>query len=233
MLVTRSSEKEQMDNLELSGEELNKTLSGLSAINKYLGNTSITVKSVKKEILKTKKTLKIIDLGCGGGDNLRAIAEWCRKNDQPIELLGIDGNNNILEFAQKQNNSQIIIKYQKADILNSDFTLPTCDIMISSHFMYHFSDTEIVDFLQKAKKNIAIKIIFSELQRSYFAYTLFRIGVLFLPLSDIVKQDGLLAVKRAFTKKELVSILELIEFTEYKIKWKWAFRFLISIPIKK
>ena len=232
MLSIRSTEKEQMDNLDLSGDDLNKTLSGLSTINKYLGNTSTTFKAVKKEILKTNKSLKIIDLGCGGGDNLRAISNWCQANNRPIELLGIDGNNHIIQHAMQRNNKNSPIKYLQADILDVDFVLPVCDILISSHFMYHFTDIEIVSFLKKSKNSISSKIIFSELQRNSFAYILFKIGAIFMPFSSNVKQDGLAAIRRAFTKKELIAVLELAEFKEYKINWKWAFRFLILIPIK-
>lgn len=232
MLSTRSSENEQLDNLDLSGDDLNKTLSGLSTINKYLGNTSATFHAVKREIRKTNKSLKIIDLGCGGGDNLRAISNWCQTNNQTIELLGIDGNANALAYAQQQNNPTSAINYLKADILDSNFVLPTCDILISSHFMYHFSDDEIVTFLKKSEKNISNKIIFSELQRSTFAYLLFKMSSVFLPFSKIVKQDGLVAIRRAYTKTELHSILERAEFTGYKVKWKWAFRFLVLIPVK-
>ncbi len=233
MLAKRSSEKEQMDNFELSGEALNRTLSGLSRINKYLGNTSATIHAVKKEILKANKTLKIIDLGCGGGDNLRAIATWCEANKRSVELDGIDGNKHILEYAQLQSNSSFTIQYLQADILADEFTLPECDLLISSHFMYHFSDEEIVIFLKKSKNSISNKIIFSELQRNSFAYYLFKVGSIFLPFSKIVKQDGLAAIRRSFTKKELIAILDRAEFSEYSIKWKWAFRFLVVVDVEK
>ncbi|MFT7208883.1 MAG: 2-polyprenyl-3-methyl-5-hydroxy-6-metoxy-1,4-benzoquinol methylase [Flavobacteriales bacterium] len=228
----RSTEKEQMDNLELSGEDLNKTLSGLSTINKYLGNTSATVKAIKKEIIKQNPPLQIIDLGCGGGDNLRAIANWCERINQPIELLGIDGNEHILAHARQQNSPTTTIKYLQADILDEAFVLSSCDILISSHFMYHFSDDELVAFLRKSKRNISTKIIFSELQRNWFSYALFKLGAVFLPFSNIVKQDGLVALRRSFTKKELMAILERAELARFEVSWKWAFRLLVMVPMK-
>jgi 2-polyprenyl-3-methyl-5-hydroxy-6-metoxy-1,4-benzoquinol methylase len=232
MLSKRSSEKENMDNFELSGNDLIKTLIGLTSINKTLGNTASTLKAVKKELLKINKPVKIVDLGCGGGDNMRAIENWCHKNNRAIELLGIDANPQIIEYAQQQNNSNSNINYLIADVLVDDFKLPTCDMLISSHFMYHFSDNEMVEFLKKSKPNVSSTFIFSELQRNSFAYLLFKIGSIFLPFSKIVKQDGLLAIRRAFTKKELIDILERAQFTDYKISWKWAFRFLIVISVE-
>ena len=147
-------------------------------------------------------------------------------------MLGIDGNTHILEYAEQQDNPNSTIKYLQADILDSDFVLPNCDILISSHFMYHFSDNEIVAFLKRSKKCISTKIILSELQRSSFAYSLFKMGSVFLPFSNIVKQDGLVAIRRSFTKTELTTILERAGFSEYKISRKWAFRFLILIPVE-
>lgn len=232
MLSTRSSENEQLDNLNLSGDDLTKALDGLSTINKYLGNTSATVQAVKEEIRKSSKTLTIIDLGCGVGDNLRAIENWCQKNNHPIQLLGIDGNAHSLEYAQQRNNAGSAITFLQADILDPDFVLPNCDILISSHFMYHFSDDAIVAFLKRSKENIAHKIIFCELQRSKLAYVLFKMSAPFLPFSRIVKEDGLVAIRRSFSKADLDSILRRAELTDYRFEVKWAFRFLVTVPVK-
>jgi len=233
MLNKRSTQKEQLDNLDLAGEDLHQTLDGLSVINKYLGNTNATFNIVKKEILAANRSLKVIDLGCGGGDNLRSIAAWSAKNNYQVDLIGIDGNPNILTYATAKNTNQIQIEYLQADILSASFELPDCDILISSHFMYHFSDKALVHFLQQAKQKVTHKIIFSELHRSKFAYLLFRVGAVFLPFSKMIKQDGLLAIRRSFTKKELVSILQQTAIPRYQIQWKWAFRLLITIPTTK
>lgn len=218
-----------MDNLSLAGDELLQTLDGLSVINRYLGNTNATFQAVKKEILQADGPLKIIDLGCGGGDNLGAIAAWCAKNRHSVELIGIDGNANILDYASAKNTQDIQVTYVQADILAQSFELPACDILISSHFMYHFSDEELVHFLQKAKQKISHKIIFSELERNALAFMLFKLGAPFLPFSKMVKQDGLQAIRRSFTQKELISIFNQAEIESYQIKWKWAFRLMVSV----
>ena len=229
MLKFRSSEKEQMDNLTLKGKALHDTLDGLSLINRYLGNTNATFAAVKKEIINTNRPLKIIDLGCGGGDNLRAIADWSNEKKYTVDLIGIDGNAAILEYAIAKNNSIIQIDYLQADILDPAFLMPKCDLLISSHFMYHFSDEALVKFLFQAKEKVAHKIIFSELQRSAIAYNLFRLGSVFLPFSKMVKQDGLKAIRRSFKKKELESIFNKAGIENYKIQRKWVFRYLVEI----
>jgi 2-polyprenyl-3-methyl-5-hydroxy-6-metoxy-1,4-benzoquinol methylase len=228
MLEQRSTEKEQLDNLKIGGAGLAKTLDGLSIINRFLGNTNTTFAAIKPILIQAENTLTVIDLGCGGGDNLRKIANWCSKKNVRVRLIGVDGNLNILDYALSKNTSSIAVEYVQADILSSDFVLPYCDILLSSHFIYHFTDAKLVQFLKRAKTRVKHHIIFSELERNSLAYSLFKIGSLFMPFNKMIKQDGSLAIQRAFTKEELTSILIKAGFSNYEITQKWAFRLLIS-----
>ncbi len=167
-------------------------------------------------------------MGCGGGDNLRKISSWINKQKREITFIGIDGNEQSLQYAKSKDRS---INYQKADILNKDFELPFCDVLMSSHFIYHFPDDELVEFLKRATKKVNTAIVFSELQRSSIAYTLFKVFGFLMPFPKMVKQDGLLAIKRSFKRKELEAILKKAGIKDYSLQWKWWFRFILVIPI--
>lgn len=227
MLHNRSHVSENLDDLDLSGELLTKTLDGLSVINSFFGNSSQTLKTIQK-ISKKNRIEMIVDLGCGGGDNLRKLAIWFQLQNQEIQLIGIDGNQNSLEYAKSKDDKTA---YIQADILHENFEIPACDVLISSHFMYHFSDCELIEFLKKSKDKVVTAIVFSELQRSKVAYLLFKIFSFLMPFSTMVKQDGLLAIKRSFTKKELKEILKKAGIKNYSLQWKWWFRFILVVPI--
>ena len=229
MLELRSKEKEQLDNLKICGAQLTKTLDGLSIINRFLGNTNATFSAVKPILIQSETSITIIDLGCGGGDNLRKIARWCSQKNIRVRLIGIDGNLNILDYALNKNTSSLNVEYVQADILSNEFELPYCDILLSSHFIYHFSDSDLVRFLKRSRPRIKQHIIFSELERNPLAFSLFNVSSLFMPFTKMVKQDGKRAIKRAFKKPELDSILIKAGFGNYRITRKWAFRLLISI----
>jgi len=235
MLSSRVYIEEKMDNFnpEILGERaiLDDSLNNLSFINKFLGNTSVTLEAVKKILNKdVDKIFNIVDLGCGGGDNLRAIAQWCFDNNRAVKLTGIDGNPHILMYAEQQE-SNLNIKYKQVDVLDAQFEMEPCDILISSHFIYRFTDDELVNFINKAAKKVSNAIIFSELQRNIIPYYAFRIFGRLITFNDMTVQDGQKAITSSFKKEELLNVLKQLNVKSYQLKWKWVFRYLVIIRI--
>lgn len=224
----RSHITEDLDNLELQGNELEKTLNGLSKINRWFGNSKQTLKAVQQEF-KKHDIKTIVDLGCGGGDNLIAIAKWCQAENKKVKLIGIDGNQHSLEYAKSKTNFDI--EFIHADILSPNFEIPDCDLLISSHFVYHFKDDELVDFLKKAKNKVSKTIIFSELERNRLAYFLFNFSGVFF--SKMIRSDGLKAIKRSFKKSELVRIVHKAGIDTFTIERTMWFRLLLTIHLRE
>ncbi|WP_394748696.1 methyltransferase domain-containing protein [Spongiimicrobium salis] len=229
-LKKRSHKKEQLDNLELSGNSLHETLKSLKWINSLFGNH----RQLGNAVLSYAKNngngrpITIVDLGCGGGDCILAIAKKLEKNTISATYIGIDGNAQSIAHAKAHNLRPEHIQYITADILNEGFKLPACDLVISSHFMYHFKDDLLVSFLKKIASEGKRMFFFSELYRSRLAYYLFKISHLILPISNMAKRDGLLAIQRAFTIQEMQTILEQSALKQYAVKKKPWFRMLVQ-----
>jgi ubiquinone/menaquinone biosynthesis C-methylase UbiE len=99
----RSTEEEIMDNLSIEGDMLRKTLDQIAAINKLLGGNQATIHGLKA-LIKTEPedaVISIIDLGCGNGDMLRAVADYGRKNNFTFKLTGIDANEYTVNYARQ------------------------------------------------------------------------------------------------------------------------------------
>lgn len=229
-LQERLHQAEQLDNFELSGPALGRTLLELQRINSLFGN----VRTLSGAVMETIESLglssvKIVDLGCGSGDVLAAIARKAGRKGITVELLGIDGNANSLAFGQECWSTYPNLEFLAADILSDTFMLPPCDILISSHFLYHFPDEELVTFLNKHLQTVSHAAIFSELDRHFLALHLFKFVSLLLGFSPITRKDGQTAVRRAFRQEELAQIVDQLEFTNSRLQYKWAFRHLLSI----
>jgi len=231
-LKSRRFVEEDMDNFSLQGKELESTISGLSTINKYLGNTNVILNALKPLIQFSNKPLRIVDLGCGGANILRAIANYSAEIGKEVHLTGIDGNPNIIELAKVNTQVSPTFNFIASDILHPNFVLPECDILISTHFMYHFTDQELISFLSKHADKIHYKIILSELQRSVISYRGFQMLGFILGFSKMILSDGLKAISRSFRSKELVEILNEARVGKYVIHWKWAFRYLVEVQIE-
>ncbi|MCG8331804.1 MAG: methyltransferase domain-containing protein [Chitinophagales bacterium] len=229
-MKNRATQPEQLDDLSLQGEVLHRALDSLAWINRYLGNRRKLAQAVWK-IIKDNPTVQhfhIVDLGCGGGDILFEIAQLLQKKGIACSLTGIDGNGSSLKYAQEKNKAHPNINYLQADILHPNFSIPICDILISNHFLYHFSSSELVTFFKKNMPNIRLAFINSGLERNVWASRLFKWVSLILPISNLAKQDGLLAIRRAFTKQELRAILTQTSY-EFVLNRTLFFRLFLHV----
>lgn len=225
----RSLSKEQLDDLSLRGEQLNHALRSLAWINRWFGNTRSAISIIEKLHPDKNSPLKLTDLGCGGGDVALAIGQALRKKGIPFSITGIDGNEHTLAIARSVCAACPEIRFEKADILDPGFSLDACDILFSSHFMYHFREEALVSFLQKNRAAVSTAFICNELERSSVALRLFSWFAFLFPISRMARQDGQLAIRRSFTKKEWIALFEKAGIAHYRIRRVPLFRLQVTI----
>jgi 2-polyprenyl-3-methyl-5-hydroxy-6-metoxy-1,4-benzoquinol methylase len=228
-MKSRLTESEKLDDLSLQGEPLHKALQSLAWINRWFGNHSSVIKAIHALYNEQPKPLRIIDLGCGGGDLILTVAQSLERQKIEFSITGIDGNANSLAYAQKKCAAFKEIDFLQADILSNKFSIQPCDMLISSHFIYHFTDGKLVDFFKNNVAAVSTAIIFSELERNVLALRLFKFSSFLLPISKLAKQDGLLAIKRSFNKKEWSTILQQAGISRYNLITVPVFRILLTI----
>jgi 2-polyprenyl-3-methyl-5-hydroxy-6-metoxy-1,4-benzoquinol methylase len=221
----RSYQKELLDGEGIPFPAIAQTMRELNTINTLLGGHAITLEGFK-QLVKDKKEITVCEIGCGGGDNLVAIVKYCQQNKIKIHCIGIDYNNECIAFA-KQN------EYLKdnTDFICSDYAKvyfeSNPDIIFSSLFCHHFTDEELVFQLQWMKEHAGFGFFINDLQRHWLAYYLIHILTQIFSNSYLVKNDASLSVARGFKKSEWQSLFSKAEIVNFKVTWKWAFRYLI------
>ena len=229
-LSNRSQEIEIMDDLNCSGEVVNQTLRELDKINHLLGGNRVTLKGVKN-LLKDRRpgsNISIADLGCGSGDMLKRIADQNRKKDITFNLLGIDANPNIIDFA-RSTCSHNQVRFETIDIFSNEFKSKKFDIILGTLFFHHFASEQLVVFFRQLKHQATIGIVINDIHRHPFAYYSIKLLTQLLSKSAMVKFDAPLSVRRAFRKKELIDIMDRSGIKNYSLRWMWAFRWQIVI----
>ena len=221
----RSNKTEIMDDFTMKGELMRDTLDKLGSINKWLGGNRITLDGIAQLLrgLPKDKTYTIIDLGCGHGDILRLVANFGRKKDYNFKLIGIDANQDAIDYANELSVNYPELSFRNEDIFSEKFQDINYDIALTTLFLHHFKEEEMVSILSNLSNKATIGIVVNDLQRSEIAYGLFKLlGVVIS--NYMIKQDGLTSILRAFKRKDLERISQKLDLKS-EIKWKWAFRY--------
>jgi 2-polyprenyl-3-methyl-5-hydroxy-6-metoxy-1,4-benzoquinol methylase len=221
----RSSATEIMDDFSLEGKVFRDTLNKLETINRTLGGNIVTIGGLKT-LLKDQpkdKEIVIVDLGCGHGDILRDVAEFGRKRGYNFKLIGIDANQDAIDYAEELSQDYEELEFQALDIFSEAFQKLKYDVVLCTLFAHHFKNEELKPLLKVLLKNARLGIVINDLHRHKLAYYLFKTIGLFIR-NRMVREDGLTSILRAFKRKDLEQISTELN-AQFSIKWKWAFRY--------
>jgi 2-polyprenyl-3-methyl-5-hydroxy-6-metoxy-1,4-benzoquinol methylase len=223
MFENRSYQAELLDSDLIPREDLYQNLHELNFINTWLGGHDITIAGIKK-FLHVLNNAIIADVGCGGGDNLKAIAKWARKKGITIKLIGIDLKQDCVDFATENCKD-----FPEISFIQSDYRLvkQEFDIIMSALFCHHLNDQQMVEYLQWCNTYSRKGFFINDLQRHPLAYYSIKYLTGLFSKSYLVKNDAALSVWRGFSRSELTTFLKHTEIKNAQIQWKWAFRYLI------
>lgn len=223
----RSYRKELLDAVGISFEDIRQNMKELDVINRVLGGHRVTLKGVEGLILKSRKgqMIHVVELGSGGGDNLRVIRKWAEKIGITVKLSGIDINPECVQFAKDEVGNKgiefICNDYKKVHFKNKPH------IIFSSLFCHHFTNDELVSMLSWMKKESTIGFFINDLHRNAAAYYSIKALTKIFSKSYLVKNDAPLSVLRGFKRNEWTKLLNKAGIKEYSVQWQWAFRWLI------
>jgi hypothetical protein len=205
-------------------------LNELNTVNTWLGGHAITIEGIKKLIPVGATSITIAEIGCGGGDNLKAIEKWNRKHKLSIHYIGIDLNSACTRFAENNCSDIRSVEFICSDYRNVTFSKQKPDIIFNSLFCHHFSDDQLKEMLIWMKNNSRTGFFINDLQRHPVAFHSIKWLTALFSNSYLVKNDGPISVLRGFRKNEWKALLDKAGIAKYSIQWKWAFRYLIVVP---
>ena len=104
------------------------------------------------------------------------------------------------------------------------------DVVTATLLCHHLLDKELIAFLKSARIIACNAIIINDLHRHILAYAAFWLISPFFN-NRMLRQDGLLSIRRSFKYAELVYFLQKSNFSleKIKIRWSWGFRWTITI----
>ncbi|HVK97130.1 MAG TPA: methyltransferase domain-containing protein [Flavisolibacter sp.] len=227
----RSNCSEFLDADHIPFEDIKKNMEELNFINTYLGGHKITIDGVAALLRLNKinnRNLNIVEIGCGGGDNLRAIGDWAKRKNVGVKMAGIDINKECIAYARSLEKN-IGIEFIHSDYKGFDFATKP-HIIFSSLFCHHFTDPQLIEMVHWMNRNAQLGFFINDLHRHPVAYYSIKGLTSAFSKSYLVKNDAPLSVLRGFKRDEWIHILSAAGIRNFSCHWKWAFRWLIISP---
>lgn len=240
MFEDRIYEKEIIDDLEYSSHLIISNFEDIEFLNRWLGFNRNLVKCIEKVYTKYKaidneneRKIVLADLGCGSGDALRYIADWMRKKKYSCELIGIDGNEFVINYGKQRSVDYPEIQYSVKNILlEENYKDCEYDVIMMNNICHHFNDEELVRLMKILKRNNFKSIIVNDLHRNRLAYLGIKLLNKLFRFSSLTQNDGPLSVRKGFKREDWKRLMENANIEDYDIRWTWPFRWQVMIGMK-
>jgi 2-polyprenyl-3-methyl-5-hydroxy-6-metoxy-1,4-benzoquinol methylase len=223
----RSYQKELLDANNIPFGDIRQNMKELDFINRYLGGHAISLAGLQ-QLAAGEKKITICEIGCGGGDNLKALDDWCRKQGIETRLIGIDVNADCVEVAAET------LKGRNCELITAGYETISWqtekpDIIFSSLFCHHFEEAALRWMLCWMQQHARIGFFINDLHRHWLAYYSIKWLTRLFSKSYLVKNDAPLSVQRGFSSDEWKILLQESGIQHYRLYWKWAFRWLLVV----
>lgn len=191
---------------DLSYEDFRDCLRSLQTVNRWLLGYRPTLAWLDRALRGSNDPVHIVDVGCGGGDLLRRIAIWARKQGIAVELKGIDLNPYAARAAAESTPHGLGIGWVTGDAMAYRPEKPV-HIVVSSLMAHHLEDEEIVTLLRWMEATVEVGWFINDLERAKWSSRIFGLG----RWHPIVRHDGPVSFRRAFRKEDWARLLAAAE----------------------
>ncbi|HEX5182679.1 MAG TPA: methyltransferase domain-containing protein [Allosphingosinicella sp.] len=225
-LAIRSREDEQMDAADLDPAVYEEVMHGLARINAFTFTAHPTLAFLRRAIGSAKR-FRLMDVGFGDGDILRAVARWARRRGIEAELVGVDLNEKSLRAANAATPPDLGIDFRIGDYRDQAGPF---DFIISSQTTHHMTDEQLLTFIRHMETETRMGWLICDLHRHGFAYWGFPILARLLMVHRIVREDGTLSIARSFRRHDWREILAEagIPLDQVRIVRRFAFRLCVE-----
>jgi 2-polyprenyl-3-methyl-5-hydroxy-6-metoxy-1,4-benzoquinol methylase len=228
-LPARHRRPELMDQPELDADAHVLALRGLGRINRVSRSDAILWPSLAGLAAENRGgPIHVLDLACGGGDVVMALARRGARAGLDIRLEGCDLSPVAVAYAsRKAAVAGVPVRFFPLDIL--DQPIPRCyHVVTCSLFLHHLGEDQAVMLLRQMAEAAGELVLVSDLIRSRTGQLLARVGCPLLSRSPIVHHDGLVSVGAAFRLAEAADLARRAGLSGARLTRHWPQRFLLS-----
>ena len=202
-LAIRSTEEEQMDAPDLDPAVYARALTDLSDVNRLTLAARPTIAFLRRATRDVRR-FRLLDVGFGQGDMLRAIARWADRRGIGCDLVGIDLNPGSAAVARAAATG-FAIDFRTGDY--RDLAGEGFDFVISSLVAHHMTHGQLIEFIRFMDREARRGWLVNDLHRHALAHFGFPLLARLMRWHRIVREDGTLSIARSFRPSEWPPLL--------------------------
>jgi 2-polyprenyl-3-methyl-5-hydroxy-6-metoxy-1,4-benzoquinol methylase len=213
---------EKMDRDHCDPVLLSNTYKQFSTINALLSKwRKIYVEEVRPR-MQAGKRYTLLDIGFGGGDVALKLADWAKQDELILQITGIETDIRAVDFAQHLKLPETV-NFRHCSTTDMLKEQASFDFVISNHVLHHLGERQALKLLNEAKQLASQKVIFTDIERSDMGYAMFAALAPLIFRKSFIVYDGLISIKRSFTRTELAEIIP----DSWSLKRQFPFRLLL------
>lgn len=201
-LSRRSAEPEMMDAEDVDYDTFHGCLRDLARVNVLsLGHrpTLAFLETLRRTgRLPAGRPFRVLDVGSGYGDLLRAVDRWAARRGIAVELTGVDLSPWSARAARDATGSDAI-RWETGDVFDHP---GHADVVVSSLFTHHLDDAHVIRFLRWMEDRAAVGWFVNDLHRHRLSHAAFGPLATALRLHPFVRHDGPVSIARGFVPQD-------------------------------
>ncbi|HKK47217.1 MAG TPA: class I SAM-dependent methyltransferase [Balneolaceae bacterium] len=193
---------ERMDDPQCNLADLENTYRQFGTLNSLISGWRTIYRNEIRPSLSHSHQCSLLDVGFGGGDIPKKIAQWATEDDYNLRITAIDPDPRAFNFVRKQGRHPNI-EFLQCNISELDPAENKFDFVISNHLLHHLSPQQLSQILNASRKLSTQSVIFNDICRSDWAWLFFNLLSRPVFRSSFITYDGLTSIKRSYTPQEL------------------------------
>lgn len=222
----RDLRPELMDQPGLDPARHLEALDALACVNRISGTASRIWRVILEIHGRTGRSVRVLDIACGGGDVVADIATRARRAGVPLEAHGCDVSALALEAARARSSGEDGVEFFGLDA-RCDPIPRGYDLLCSSLFLHHLPAGSATELLRRMASSTTSSILVQDLRRTRLGFLFAYFGLLALTRSDVARSDGLTSVRGAFTQREAKTLCADAGLVGAVVRPVWPQRFSI------
>ena len=203
-------------------DEALRSLGDLRFVNRWLGGQRSILAAVLPQ-LEGRARPRLLDVGCGSADLPALLVRAART--KPL-AVGVDLK--LLHVRQAPPGIERVV----ADVRALPFAPGSFDVVTASLFLHHFDGPEVAEVLRSLWALTRRALVVNDLRRARVPYYFGRASFRFLFRSQVSVGDGLLSIRRAFTRPELHAAFVEAGIPQVRIRGRFPYR-LVAVAERR